>query len=41
MYHPKEEEGLKVFESALTNQIEEFKSIQQSEEINQMTKLID
>lgn len=27
LYHPKEEEGLSVFDEALTNQIEEFKSV--------------
>lgn len=41
LYEPKEEEGLQQFDTSLTNQIQELDSLTKSEELTQMTKLID
>lgn len=41
LYQPREEEGLSVFESALTNQIEELNTTNNSKDLQQMTSLID
>lgn len=41
LYQPKEEEGLEVFDNALSNQIQEFNTTTQSKELTQMTRLID
>jgi hypothetical protein len=41
LYHPKEEEGLSVFKSSLTNQITEFQNLNESKDLQKMTELID